>query len=101
MMELNNISTGNRKVQEQDDLSNWLENRRLEPFAFALLRIPLQYGRRRWHRGKMCWFYCRAENRNPEKAIAAGLMDPSHLEHVDASKPDFVCTVLILTIYIL
>ncbi len=69
---------------------NWLEN--LVDWNLSRSRywgIPLPIWRTEDFTEEKCIGSIEELKKEIEKSIAAGLMDPSHLEHVDASKPDF------------
>lgn len=90
MMELNNTINWKPESTGTGRFGNWLEN--LVDWNLSRSRywgIPLPIWRTEDGMEEKCIGSIAELKSEIEKAIAAGLMDPSHLEHVDASKPDF------------
>ncbi|MEP7263086.1 MAG: isoleucine--tRNA ligase [Bacteroidota bacterium] len=90
MMELNNTINWKPESTGTGRFGNWLEN--LVDWNLSRSRfwgIPLPIWRTEDGMEEKCIGSIAELKSEIEKSIAAGLMDPSHLEHVDALKPDF------------
>jgi isoleucyl-tRNA synthetase len=90
MMELNNTINWKPESTGTGRFGNWLEN--LVDWNLSRSRywgIPLPIWRTEDGMEEKCIGSIGELKQEIEKSIAAGLMDPSHLEHVDASKEDF------------
>ena len=90
MIELNKTINWKPESTGTGRFGNWLEN--LVDWNLSRSRywgIPLPVWRTEDGSEEICIGSIDELKREIEKSIAAGFMDPSHLEHVDASKPDF------------
>jgi isoleucyl-tRNA synthetase len=90
MLELNKTINWKPESTGTGRFGNWLEN--LVDWNLSRSRfwgIPLPVWRTEDGKEEICIGSIAELKSEIEKSIAAGFMDPSHLEHVDASKPDF------------
>jgi len=90
MIELNKTINWKPESTGTGRFGNWLEN--LVDWNLSRSRywgIPLPVWRTEDGSEEICIGSIDELKSEIEKSIAAGFMDPSHLEHVDASKPDF------------
>jgi isoleucyl-tRNA synthetase len=90
MIELNKTINWKPESTGTGRFGNWLEN--LVDWNLSRSRywgIPLPVWRTEDGSEEICIGSIDELKSEIEKSIAAGYMDPSHLEHVDASKPDF------------
>jgi isoleucyl-tRNA synthetase len=90
LIELNNTINWKPASTGTGRFGNWLEN--LVDWNLSRSRfwgIPLPIWRTEDKKEEICIGSIEELKKEIEKSIKAGNMDPSHLEHVDASKPDF------------
>lgn len=90
LIELNNTINWKPESTGTGRFGNWLEN--LVDWNLSRTRfwgIPLPIWRTEDKKEETCIGSIEELKREIEKAITTGFMDASHLEHVDASKPDF------------
>lgn len=90
MIELNNTINWKPTSTGTGRFGNWLEN--LVDWNLSRSRywgIPLPIWRTEDDKEEKCIGTIAELKMEIEKSIAAGFMDASHLEHVDATKPDF------------
>lgn len=90
LIELNNTINWKPASTGTGRFGNWLEN--LVDWNLSRSRfwgIPLPVWRTEDKKEELCIGSIEELKKEMEKSITAGFMDPSHLEHIDVSKPDF------------
>ncbi len=90
LIELNNTIKWKPESTGTGRFGNWLEN--LVDWNLSRSRfwgIPLPIWRSEDKKEELCIGSIAELKKEIEKSIAARIMDVSHLEHIDASKPDF------------